>query len=182
VTCLSRSAPSVILISISQRVGWIRWAELIGWADPLTVVNGWSNMADPTSENGGWPISLGGWSTPLHQLIWLIYYPYPNRWLIFMPEWPSYPTTSSDPKRWLIYCTYLSGVLAISYDDHADHWIRRPARASLLVYYSKHGSKTHRFWAIVAWSRHTDREGVGQKNRRADSSSFAWCPQFVVKA
>ena len=78
------------------REGWIRWAELIGWADPLTVVNGWSNMADPTSETGGWSISLsgwstalphnswcgwstthielGGWSTPVLHLIWLIYY------------------------------------------------------------------------------------------------------------
>jgi len=66
------------------REGWIRWAELIGWADPLTVVNGWSNMADPTSKYGGWFISLGGWSAPLHQLIWLMYYLHPSRWLIYI--------------------------------------------------------------------------------------------------
>jgi len=96
----------------------------------------------------GWsttPLVLGGWSTLLHQLIWLIYYPHPimmlhipkwliypgtyvdlahllptvynvytNRWLIFMTEWPSYPTTSCDPRRWLIYqwedwSTFVSG-------------------------------------------------------------------------
>jgi len=40
-------------------------------------------MANPTSENGGWTISLAGWSTPLQQRIWLIYYLHPNRWLIY---------------------------------------------------------------------------------------------------
>jgi len=43
---------------------------------------------------------------------------------------------------------------------HADRWIRRPASGFLLVLYSNHSSKTHRFWAT----------SMGQTDKGTDTS------------